>query len=138
MYEAVVDTGEIEVGTYTIDNNGELSNLYLMIMINGVASLSNEQVYLRCVRSSHTGIPIQSSSIAVSSFASGSSWMGRVRFDFAGQSLKASDTMQVFLGTTNYTRGAVEIGSILNYIGSSGAFEVDTNKAGYLTIFNNR
>lgn len=138
MYEAVVDTGEIELGTYTIDANGELTNIYLTMLINEISSLNNEQVYLRCVRSSFTGTPIQSSNVLVSGFASGSSWIGNVRFDFDKQSLKANDTMQVFLGATNYTRGPVEIGAILNYIGSDGSFEVLANKAAYLTIFNNR
>lgn len=139
MYEIVVDSGEVELGTYTIDNDGELTNLYVTLMINGVSSVTNESLYLRCVRSSFTGTPIQSTAVLVSSFVTGSqSWMGKVRFDFASQSLKASDTMQVFLGTTSYTRGAVEIGAILNYIGSSGTFEVTDNKAAYLTLFNNR
>ena len=57
MYEIVVDTGEVELGTYTIDADGELSNLYLTMMINGVASLSTETVYLRAIRSSFTGTP---------------------------------------------------------------------------------
>ena len=75
----------------------------------------------------------------VSGKATGSdSWIGNVRFDFAKQSLKASDTMQVFLGTTNYSKGTVQIGTILNYIGSDGDFEVLDTKASYLTIFNNR
>lgn len=139
MYEIVIDTGEVELGTYTIDADGELTNLYLTMMINGVSSLTNEAVYLRAIRSSFTGTPIQSTSIDVTSFASGSaSWMGKVRFDFNKQTLNQGDTIQIFLGTQNYTRGAVEIGSILNYIGSSGSFEVLANKAAYLTLFNNR
>jgi hypothetical protein len=140
MYEVVVDTGEVELGTYTIDADGELTNLYVTLMVNGVSSLTNEAVYLRCVRSSFTGTPIQSTSIDVTSFATGSaSWMGKVRFDFANQTLTGGDTIQIFLGTQNYTRGSTEIGSILNYINSStGAFEVLLNKAAYLTLFNDR
>jgi hypothetical protein len=139
MYEIVVDSGEVELGTYTIDENGELTNLYVTMMINGVSSIANEAVYMRCIRSSSPGTPIQSSSILVSSFVTGSqSWMGKVRFDFDKQSLKSGDTIQIFLGTTSYTRGATEIGAILNYIGSSGTFEVTDNKAAYLTLFNNR
>jgi hypothetical protein len=139
MYEVVVDTGEVELGTYTIDADGELTNLYVTLMINGVSNLTTEKVYLRCVRSSFTGTPVQSTSIDVTSFATGSTaWMGKVRFDFTNQTLNAGDTMQVFLGTQNYTRGSTEIGSILNYLDSSGAFEVLLNKAAYLTLFNNR
>ena len=137
MYEIVVDTGEVEVGTYTIDENGEISNLYLTILINGVSSLTSEAIYMRAIRSSFPAIPIQSTSVDVTSFATGStSWLGKVRFDFSGQSLIQGDTIQIFLGTQSYSRGAVEIGTILNYIGSSGSFEVLSNKASYLTIFN--
>ena len=139
MYEIVVETGEVEVGTYTVDADGELTNIYATLMINGVASLTTQKVYLRAIRSSHTGVPIQSTSIDVTSFASGASWIGKVRFDFAKQSLKQNDTIQVFLGTQNYTKGAVEIGSILEYINpSTGAFDVLSNKAISLTLFNNR
>jgi len=139
MYEIVVDSGEVEIGTFTIDADSELTNMYLTIMINGVSSVSNEAVYLRAIRSSFLGTPIQSTSIEVSSFVTGStSWLGKVRFDFSGQALTQGDTIQVFLGTQSYSRGSVEIGAIINYIGSSGAFEVLSNKAGYLTLFNDR
>ncbi len=139
MFEIVVNTGEAELGTFTIDNDGELSNLYATIMINGVASITNESIYMKAIRSSFPSIPLVSASIDVSSFVTGSSsWLGKVRFDFSNQALKANDTLQIFLGTNNYNKGPTEIGSILSYIGSSGEFEVLPNKASYLTIFSNR
>jgi hypothetical protein len=139
MYELVVITGEIDIGTYTIANDGEITNMYLTMMINGVSNISNESVYLKATRSSHTGTPIQSSSVNVSSFVSGStSWLGKVRFDFNNETLNQNDTIQVSLGTQNYSRGTVEIGAILNYLDANGAFDVSINKAAYLTIFNNR
>jgi hypothetical protein len=138
MYEITVLAGEAELGVYNVDNDGELTNVYLTMIINGVASVTNESIYIRAVRSSHTGTPVQSSSVLVSSFATGSTWMGKVRFDFANQTLNAGDTVRFYLGTENYAMGNVEIGAILNYLDANGAFDVSVNKAAYLTLFNNR
>ena len=140
MYEIVVETGEVEVGTYTVDADGELSNLYLVMLFNGVPSFVNETIYLRVVRSTFTGTPVQSSNVTVASVISGSqSWIGNVRFDFNKETLTSGETIQVFLGTGSYTRGSTEIGAILNYLDSAGSsFEVLANKGSYLTLFNNR
>lgn len=142
MYEIVVRTGEVELGTYTVDQDGELTNVYVSILIDNVNLLSDERIYLRAIRSSHTGLPITSESILVSDFATGSeSWIGNVRFDFKNQPIKASDTLQIFLGTSNYAYDdqGVIIGSIQNFINSStGQFDVLRTNASYLTLFNDR
>jgi len=142
LYEFLVQTGEVPLGTYTVDRDGEITYIYLTLLVRGLSLLTDEEVYVRAVRSSFPAIPIQSNNVLVTSFVEGlQSWIGRVRFDFTGQALTANDTIDLYLGTNNYSSvdGGVEVGAVLNYIDTStGQFSVVANRGAYLNLFADR
>ena len=142
MYEVVIRSGSENIGGYTVSDDGELTYLYVNILIRSVPNLTNESIYLRATRSSFPAIPVDSQKLEVSSFATGlESWIGYVRFDFDSESLRKDDTLAIDLVTENYTQyqSGVEISAVLNFIDSSnGAFDVKSDKGAYLTLFNNR
>lgn len=142
LYELVLSADKIPLGTFTVDQDAEIEHVYMTAMVRDVPSISTEAIYLYAVRSSFPAIPIQSSSVLVSSFVSGPDcWVGNVRFDFSRQALKASDTIDLYLGANDYSfdNFGTQISAVLNYIDTgTQQFNVSSDKAAYLNIFARR
>lgn len=136
--------GENSLGTFTIEADGEISNIYAMMIFYRTDLFTNEQIRIRGVRALFPGTPIYSEwvqpSIYISNFTNTNHWLGRVRFDFSREQIQESDTIEFFLETQNYTYApnGTEIGSIYNYIDGSGQFSVVTTTAIYNEIFSYR
>ena len=144
MYELVKTGGDIELGTITIDDSGELASHLTTMIFYRTDLFTTEGVRLRLVRSNIAGTPVYSSWVtpaSIATFTDTNYWIGDIRFDFAREQLKASTTCQVFLETQNYTHdhSGTQLGVILNYINAStGQFDVLSTNGFYQTQFSYR
>jgi len=144
MYELVNTGGEIELGTLTIDDSGELTAHLVTMIFYRTDLFTTEGVRLRLVRSNIAGTPVYSSWVTpanISTFTDTNYWIGDIKFDFSREQLKASTTCQVFLETQNYTHSysGTQLGVILNYINAStGQFDVLSTNGFYQTQFSYR
>lgn len=141
MYELVNTGGEIELGTITTQESGELDSHFVTMIFYRTDLFTTEAVRLRLVRSNVPGTPVYSSWVtpsAITGFTSTNYWIGNLKFDFSRESMKASTTCQMFLETQNYSHdySGTQIGVILNYINAStGQFDVLSTNGFYQTQF---
>lgn len=145
MYEIVNTGGEVELGTYTVDADGEVSNLLLAMIFYRTDLFTTQGVRLRLVRSDFPAIPIYTDWVTpssyISDFTDDTHWIGNVKFNIARKQLNSGTTYGLFLETQNYTHDALglQIGSILNFIDpATGAFDVRLNTGSYNTTFSYR
>lgn len=141
MYEFVNTGGAIEVGTYTINESGEMSADWLVLKFHRTDLFATEQVRLRVERSNAPSTPFYSSWVTpknvIDGFTDTNHWIGRVRFDYDKQQMTGGTTVKIFLETQNYTYadGGTQIGAIAKYLDSSGEFDVIVNTAAYKAQF---
>lgn len=140
MYEIVNTGGLVELGTYTINNYKQISNITVTTVFYRTDLFTTERVRLSCDRSSQSDTitsnwftPLTS----ISDFTDQNHWIGNIRFDFARENLQDSDTLKLFLETSNYThsQAGTQIGAIINYLDTVGAPEVNSTKAAYSNVF---
>ena len=140
MYEIVNTGGKVELGTYTINNYKQISNITLTMIFYRTDLFTTERVRLSCERSSQSDTinsewltPLAS----IEGFTDDNHWIGFLRFDFGRQNLQDLDTLQLFLEADNYThnQAGTQIGAIINYLDANGMPEVNGDKAAYSNVF---
>lgn len=144
MYEILCTGGNVELGTFTIDDSGELTNSYATMIFYRTDLFTTEQIRLRYDRSNAPSIPVYSDWITpanITGFTSTNYWIGNVRFDFNNEAVKAASTVNLYLETSGYTHdhSGTQIGSIMNYIDTAtGAFDVVATRPSFNNLFINR
>ena len=141
LFEAVLTGGDIELGTFTIDESGELDSYVMTMIFYRTDLFTTEGFRLKLVRS-NIATPIVSQvftpSTEISNFQDTSYWLGDVKFSFDRQALKLGTTVNVKLEGIAYSHShsGTQVGALLNYIDSStGQFDVASNKAAYVNQF---
>lgn len=141
LYEIVTTGGTTELGTWTINNYKQASNVVLTMLFYDTGSFTSERVRISAERSSQADTIISDwlrPATAIADFTSTDHWIGAIRFDYGRQNLQDGDTLQLFLETENYTwnPSGIQIGAILNYVdATTGVPEVLDTKAAYANVF---